>query len=333
MAFELPKRIHNQAGAVRKVGFELEFGNVSIEDAVKIIQSLYGGEVKKEQRFYQSVVNTSLGDFSIEIDARLLTEKAYLKPLQRLNIDISKIQMGASTLETELERMLEGVVSTVVPYEIGTPPVPLTELHQLERLRESLFRHQAKGTRAFPTNIFATHLNPEAPDTSAETLLAYLRAFLLFYPWMLRSTEVAFSRRMSPYINPFPQAYADLILAPAYQPSLSKLIDDYHTYNPDRNRPLDMYPLFAYLMEEQVKKYTDVGKLTKRPTFHYRLPNSQIEEEDWSLEKVWNSWVRIENLAADQAKLSTLAAEYLNLKKDTIIGFGNKWAKKTEKWL
>ncbi len=333
MAFELPKRTKTQQGTVRTVGFELEFGNVPIEQTVGIIIALYGGEVKKEHRFLQRVENTSLGDFSIEIDARLLTQKAYLKPLQKLNIDISTIQMGDSTLETELEKMLEGVVSTVVPYEIGTPPVPITELHQLERLRESLYKHEAKGTRAFPTNIFATHINPEVPDTEVATLVGYLRAFLLLYPWMLRSTEVALSRRLSPYINPFPQAYADLILHMGYNPNLEQLMEDYHEFNPDRNRPLDMYPLFAYLDEEKVRSFEDVGKLTKRPTFHYRLPNSQIEEADWSLEKVWNNWVKIENLAADKDKLRSLAREYLTMKKDTLIGFGNKWAKQTEKWL
>lgn len=333
MAFELPKRVHNPEGAVRKVGFELEFGNVPIDTTVAIIIDLYGGEVARENRFLQKVVNTSLGDFTIEMDARMLTEKAYLKPLQLLNIDLSKVQMGGSSMEAEMENLLENLVSTVVPYEVATPPVPITELHQLELLRESLFRHEAKGTFAFPTNIFGTHINPEAPDMQATTLLNYLRAFLLLYPWMRRAMEIDLARRISPYINPFPAAYADLILHQAYKPDLELLIEDYHEYNPDRNRPLDMYPIFAHLRKEQVANFDDVGKVSSRPTFHYRLPNCQIEEEDWLLEKEWNTWVRIDNLAAEPDKIKELSKEYLNMRKETFIGFGNRWAKQTERWL
>jgi hypothetical protein len=333
MAFDLPKRIHNQEGEVRKVGFEIEFGNVPMERTVAIILELYGGEIERKNRFFQKVVNTSLGDFSIEMDARMLTEKSYLKPLQLLNIDISKIQMGASSLETELENMLEDVVSTIVPYEVGAPPIPITELHQLERLRASLFQHEAKGTFAFPTNIYGTHINPEAPDLETATLLAYLRAFVLLYPWMRRVMGIDLARRISPYINPFPAAYADLILHQGYKPQLEELMDDYNEYNPDRNRPLDMYPIFAHLQKEKVENYDDVGKVSARPTFHYRLPNSQIEEEDWLLEKEWNTWVRIDDLAADTDKLRELSKEYLCMRKDTFIGFGRKWAKQTEKWL
>ena len=333
MAFEIPKRKYNKEGEIRKVGFELEFGNVPIEDTTKIITDLYGGTVKRTSKFLQEVENTSLGDFSVEIDTRFLTNKVYLKPLEKLNVDISKIKMGESNLEAELESMLEGVLSAWVPYEIGTPAVPITELHELERLRLKLFEHEAKGTRAFPTNIFATHVNPEVPDTEVSTLLCYLRALLLLYPWMLRHAEVDLARRMSPYIDPFPVAYADLILHMGYNPDLDQLIDDYHEYNPDRNRPLDMYPLFAYLREDKTNQYGDIGKLKKRPTFHYRLPNSQIEEEDWSLERVWNNWVKIENLAADREKLQELSRQYLAMKKDTLIGFGSKWAKHTDKWL
>lgn len=318
---------------MRTVGFEIEFGNVPMERTVAIILELYGGEVERKNRFFQKVVNTSLGDFSIEMDARMLTEKSYLKPLQLLNIDISKIQMGDSSLESELENMLEDVVSTVVPYEVGAPPIPITELHQLERLRESLFRHEAKGTFAFPTNIYGTHINPEAPDLEATTLLAYLRAFLLLYPWMRRAMDIDLARRISPYINPFPAAYADMILHQGYKPDLDELMDDYNEYNPDRNRPLDLYPIFAHLRKEKVENYDDVGKVSARPTFHYRLPNSQIEEEDWLLEKEWNTWVKIDNLAADADKLRQLSKDYLNMRKDTFIGFGRKWAKQTEKWL
>lgn len=315
------------------MGFELEFGNVPLQETSQIIQKLYGGEVKWKNRFSLVVENTRLGEFELVFDARLLHEKTYQKPFRKMNIDMSSIQLGEYNLEAEVENVLASVASILVPYEIGTPPVAITQLQQLEPLREALFLHNAKGTKAFLTNAFATHINPEAPDTSVETLLGYIRAFLLLYPWMLRNLEIDLARRITPYIDPFPTEYADKVLPMSYQPDLVQLIEDYHAHNPDRNRPLDMYPIFSWLAKDRVEGYADIGKLTPRPTFHFRLPNSQMEEEDWSLEKVWNSWVKVEDLAADEDKLNRLGQEYLRMRKDIMIGFKNKWANHTEKWI
>ena len=135
MAFEQPKRIYNKDGEIRKAGFELEFGNVPIEETTRIIQELFGGTINNAFKFKQKVENTSLGEFSVEIDTRFLTNKAYMKPLEKLNIDISKINMGDTNLEAELENLLEGVVKNWVPYEIGTPAIPITELHELVQVR------------------------------------------------------------------------------------------------------------------------------------------------------------------------------------------------------
>jgi hypothetical protein len=333
MGFKLPKRRLNAQGAERTVGFELEYGNVPLQTVANLIQELYGGVIHWENRFSIVVKKTSLGDFTLMFDARLLHEKTYQIPLKKLNIDISTIPLGDSTLEVELENVLASVASVLVPYEIGAPPVPLSQLHQLEKLREGLFRHNAKGTKAFPTNAFATHINAEMPDGEPETLLAYLQAFQILYPWMLRSMDIDLARRISPYIDPFPAEYTEKILQPDYKPGLERLMDDYHAYNPDRNRPLDMYPLFAWLRKDKVAAFDDIGKVKPRPTFHFRLPNSQMEEADWSLEKVWNSWVTVEDLAAEPEKLATLSQEYRKMRKNMVLGFKQKWADQTEKWV
>ncbi|WP_236612874.1 amidoligase family protein [Cesiribacter andamanensis] len=325
--------MYTSQGKERTVGFELEYGNVPLDKVATLIQQLFGGTIRWENRFSALVEDTRLGTFTLMFDARLLHEKTYQKPLKKLNIDISTIQLGDSNLEIEVENVLASMASMLVPYEIGTPPVPITRLHELEALREALFKNNAKGTKAFPTNAFATHINPEMPDHEPGTLLRYLQAFQLLYPWMLRSMEIDLARRISPYIDPFPTEYTHKLLQPGYQPSLDQLIDDYHQDNPDRNRPLDLYPLFAWLRREKVATFEDIGKVKPRPTLHFRLPNSQMEEADWSLEKVWNSWVKVENLAADPQKLASLSQEYLRMRKNVVLGFKQKWADHTEKWV
>ena len=333
MQFNNPPVLHTRQGELRKVGFELEFANVDIEESIQIIQEVYGGTVEKEHRFSQKVVGTQLGDFSIKIDLKLLNEKSYKKILDKFNINLQDVQIGDSNLEHKVESAMEGVVSKVIPYEITTPPLPITELERFEKLRQALHQHEAEGTKAFLTNAFATHINPEVPDTEPDTILNYLKAFLLLYPWLIKKRDIDIARRVTSFINPFPDKYAELIFQPSYKPDTDTLVEDYHQYNPDRNRPLDMYPLFAAIREDKVNTYHDLGNVKARKTFHYRLPNSLLSEPGWTLAEEWNTWVLIEELANDPQRLKEMCKEYLNLKKDTIIGFDHKWIKNTEKWL
>lgn len=332
--FKLPPVLQNSGGELRKVGFELEYAHVGIAESVAIIKELYGGETQASHRFSQKVTGTRLGDFNVEIDLQLLTEKTYRHFFEKVGLKIEELHWGHVKLEDKLESLLENLMTRFFPYEVASPPVPITHISQLEPLREALFEHHAEGTEAFPTNAFGTHINIEIPDTETETILRYLRAFLLLYPWLLEVGETDFMRQnLTAFINPFPEAYILLVLHPAYHPDLETLVDDYHHHNPDRNRPLDLYPLFATLAPEQLQAFSNQGKVKARKAFHYRLPNSRVSSPDWSLALEWNNWVVVEELANNPTQLGEMAKAYRALKEETFIGFENKWAKQTEKWL
>lgn len=333
MKFRHPPIFYNEQGELRTVGFELEYTNVSIEASARLIQDLYGGTIKIENRFKQEVTGTELGDFTVEFDLTLLTEKRYKKVFEKLNLRLEDVRIGNGTLEDEVEETLSNLIGKVFPNEIACPPIPCTQLEQIEKLRKALFQLHAKGTQSFPTNAFGTHINVEAPNLETDTLLAYLRAFLLLYPWLLEEGRTDLARKISPFIDSYPEAYAQLVLPPAYKPNLKEFIRDYHTHNPDRNRPLDLYPILAFVQEEMVAKYSKLGKVKARNAFHYRLPNSSIAQPDWTLAQEWNNWVCIEELANDREKLAHLGEEYLSLKVHTLIGFDSKWVKRTKQWL
>ena len=61
--------------------------------------------------------------------------------------------------------------------------------------------------------------------------------------------------------DPFPEEYTQLVLSHAYNPDLETLIRDYNCHNPDRNRPLDMYPLFSCIQKELTSQFTGLGKV------------------------------------------------------------------------
>lgn len=322
MEFKLPSVLHNEKGEIRTVGFELEFGGVNLDTTAQCIMDLYGGKRVIYNSFLQEVIDTRLGKFSLKMDALMLTEKSYEPMLEKLGIDVK---------DKSVEELMESLAAIVVPYEVGTPPVPMNKVDEIDELRKALHEKQAEGTFASVFNAYATHINPEIPALNAETILRYIRAFLLLYPAIHHRAELAIRRRLSSYIDPFPDDYSRLVLSPAYQADFDKLLADYNIHNPNRNRPLDIYPVFAFINKSKTDILVDIGNVKPRPTLHYRLPNCEIDSSEWSLAIDWNEWVAIEEVAAlPEAELTKMCEDYLQMLDDSVFGFSGKWIKKTE---
>lgn len=333
MEFKKPPVILNEKGEIRRVGFELEFAGVDLQKAATVILQQYGGEYVTTDKQKQRVNNSSIGDFCLNVDLRLLSEKKYTVLFEKLGINLATINIGNTSLDTVIENVLESGITTVIPYEISAPSLPITELHQIERLRQGLQEIDAKGTKSSILYAFAMHINPELPEKNVQTLLAYTRAFVMLYPWLFKVSEIAIARRISSFINPFPAAYIRFILDEQYAPQLDQFIDDYYLLNPDRNRPLDLYPVFAWLNAEKVNGLKDIGKVSPRPTFHYRLPNSLIDDPDWTIAQEWNRWVEVEKLACDPGALAEFSKEYLRISAMNLTNFEEIWINKMEEWM
>lgn len=319
-AFMLPPVIRNQQGAVRMAGFEFEYAGLTLHESAALVMQVFGGRHEVESTYVQFVRGTPYGDFSVEIDSTFLKQKQYENWLRSIGFDPA----GRDT--SSLENLLIGVAANVVPFEIGAPPIPITELAPLEDLRRLLCEHDAEGTRASILYSFGLHINPEAPSVDPRTAWDYLRAFLLLYPWLQERVQVDITRRVRPYVNPFPAEYARLVLDPDYRPATDRLIADYITFNPTRNRPLDLLPLLACLDADAVKRQVEDPHLVKpRPAFHYRMPNSQVDEPDWTLAREWNTWVAVERLANDPDKLARMAKDYVEADGQSLRPFVDRW--------
>ncbi|TVP82508.1 MAG: alpha-L-fucosidase [Puniceicoccaceae bacterium] len=222
-----------------------------------------------------------------------------------------KIDKVHADLATNIETLMSTEAARFIPYEIIFPPLPAPRITELEAIRLALST-EAQGTGLSIFNAFGTHFNPELPALDSTTLLNYLRAFLVQAEQLSEVHKVDASRRILPFIDPFPKDYIKEILNPDYHPNLPTLIDDYLDLNATRNRPLDMLPIFAYLAPEQIKARLPKEKISARPTLHYRLPNCQINETNWSITAEWNHWVRlVEPLANNPDKLNKRCSLYL----------------------
>ncbi len=319
--FKKPPQLFNANGKERRVGVEIEFAKMDLQTATEVIHRLFGGKIVPISAFELKVVETDFGEFRIVLDSALVRENAYKKVLGGWGINFSH------ETRTNFEGLVTRVSNTIVPYEIITPPIPISQMNVLERLREALHLGNAHGTKASPFSAFGLHFNPESPTlTDANLLLNYLRAYVLMHEWLLKIGNIDFKRRISPFIDHFENDYILYVLNPDYQPDMRQLIRDYIYFNPTRHRALDMLPLFAAIDKDAMNDYElDKMLIKARPTFHYRLPNSMLDQSGWRIATEWNRWVLIESLAYNPDLICELTQEFLNSKAQSFDKLNGHW--------
>lgn len=325
MSLPRPPRTITDDNAERRVGFELEFTGLSCDDIVGIVSDTFGGEPVAKTDFEHIVRDTEIGDVRVELDADFFKRRGRVLE----DADASEV----SDWERWSTDIFAAAAQLVVPWEIVTAPLSLSSIDKLDVLCATLRDAGAKGTRQSVFYAFGVHLNPELPDLSPATILCYLRAYFCLFDWLCEREYVDLSRKLTPYIDPFPTDYIARIINPSYAPTTDTLIDDYLGANPTRNRSLDMLPLFAHLDEQRVRASVDDPRIKSRPTLHYRLPNCDIDDGDWSVTRPWRDWLQVEHLAADEARLidacQDLAAELDRFSPD----ISGSWAQRSQQWL
>lgn len=321
----LPPVLDTAAGERRRLGVEIEFSGLSLARLCDLVPARTGGELDLVSDYEAKVTGTRWGEFVIELDY------AFLKALGR-----EQAEPGAEPpnhLEELSESLLAALARQVVPFELVTPPIAFDELEVVDQLVADLRDAGARGTSYSPLYAFGVHLNIELPDVEAATVTRYLQAYTLLYDWLRQRCHPDLSRRLSPYIEPFPSDYARLILQPDYAPDMHQLIDDYLAHNPTRNRALDMLPVFAHVDEARVRATVDDDRIKSRPALHYRLPNCQIDEADWHWRDLWRDWLQVEHLANDAARRQQMIAAHATFHGNVVDRLVGDWAKQVQPWL
>lgn len=322
----LPELTHTESGEPRRVGIEIEFADVDIHDVAALLQAQFGGDIAVEGEYDIRVVNTQLGDFHVELDSSLLKRIAQERVAEENKVNV---------VEQVSKDLVAKVTEQVAPCEIVSPPLLLEQIEAMDDLVIRLREIGARGTDDGLLYAFGVHFNPQVPSVQAASILAYLRAFVLLYDWLVMHMQVNFTRHLTLFIKPFFSDYAKRILAPGYSDcTLEQLIADYLIYNPTRNRALDMLPLFAHLDPERVFNAVDDPHIKSRPTYHYRLANSRVGDPHWRLTDEWQSWLLIEALAQDREKTAAMADAYVKRLDQPLNNlFSTSWASEVEQWL
>jgi hypothetical protein len=315
-----PVATKNAEGHPRGVGVEVELGGLDLDQITGRIQSVVGGEVERLSSYEGKVLGTPIGDITVELDAQLFTDLKVRGMLDKLGLNSIQANLGET-----VERLMAGEARRLVPFEIVFAPVEIGRLPEVDAVCAA-FREDAEGTGASVFNAFGMHLNPELPRIDAATVLRYLRAFLCLYEELKIAHEVDATRAITPFIDAFPKEYVVRVLNPGYAPDTTDLIDDYIDSNATRNRPLDLLPVLAWIDENRVICRLPKEKISRRPAFHYRLPNSRIDEAGWSVTHEWNIWMRVEDLANDDDALRAAMPERIKALRSPIERLVN-WIK------
>src|SRR5687768_11927452 len=113
--FHMPPVQRTVAGDLRRAGFEFEYAGLDVEKSAELVRDVFGGEVAVVGPAVRKVVGTSVGDFSVEIDSAVVKDKRYEGAMRAVGLDPDNWNTDP------LERLLTGVLSTWVPFEIGSP--------------------------------------------------------------------------------------------------------------------------------------------------------------------------------------------------------------------
>jgi Putative amidoligase enzyme len=296
----LPPRPTAPHGGPRRVGVELEFTGVPGAEAAERARRLFGGTVEERDPHRHVVLGGSLGDLTVELDMRAA------------HPDGEDDGSLLGQVKQAVHSAIGTVGSLIMPLEVVVPPLPIERLPEVDRLVAALRRDGAVGTRGNLLHAFGLHLNPEVAAFDAGYLTDHLRAFALLAPWLRAAIDVDLTRRLSPYTRPYPDHYVQRLADPGYRPDLRRLVEDYLDANPARDRELDMLPVFAVVERDLVLGRAGSGsKVKPRPAFHYRLPDSNVEQPGWGVVADWNRWVAVEELAADPGRLAELGRSFL----------------------
>jgi hypothetical protein len=292
-ALESPSLTQAAQSDTRKVGVETEFVSISARRAAEALAAELGGSVVEEDPHAFLVRSTRLGDMAVEVDLR------HTHP-QRSTA--TRLRLGRRSAA-----WLGSVLRHIVPSELVTAPVPISQLAEVDEAIAALRRAGATG---HGTTLFASlglHFNVEAPRPDAQAITAVLKGFALLEPWLRRKRLRSAHEWLTRLGERYPKDYVRRIVAPDYWPDLTHLADDYLDANPTRKRDLDLLPLLLLL---------DEARVSARPAFHYRLPHAYVGDETWSILPDWNAWVAVERLAGDRDRLDRLGHAYLHFEGD-----------------
>ncbi len=271
----------------RLCGVEIEFAGPTEHETGDLIAREFGGTVKDGGDHSVTVCDTEFGEIGVELDITL-----------RKRDDLPFLKEGLDAFRG------------LIPVEVVTPPLSRAQLQRFNALCTALRQAGAMGSRSGVLLGFGVHLNPEVVAPDHRHTLDTITAYALLEPWLRDKEKVDTTRRMMPFVEAWPRGLISELANTTYD-SLADVMGIFARHVTSRNQSLDLFPLFKHAEPDLFAKVFNVDdKTSARPTFHFRLPDSRIDEPDWSLLQPWQLWRQVELVAANDGLLSALRSAW-----------------------
>ena len=289
-------------GGGRRVGVEIEFALVDAPAAAAAVAGAIGGEVRHHGPHMAVLEGSAIGTVRFELDTR------FAKPAMDPDL------IDRALEELDLRAAAAEALSALAPVELVTEPLDPAGLATLDTAIAALRAAGAVGTRHSPVNAFGVHLNIALVPCEPTGAIRIAAAYAFVEPWLRRQLEVDLARRATPFVDPYPPGYMRMLaraFADGNGPDLGRFISLYADWNPTRNRGLDMWPLLGHLDRDAAEAALGGPVKSPRPAFHYRLPDSDIENPHWTPRGDLARWERIEALAENPEAFEAVRAACL----------------------
>ncbi len=280
-----------------RVGIEIEFAGMTAPEAAEIIASArgVGGKAIARDAYVAHLEGGALDGSRIELDCRYANMPSEDDP------DYFVEMLDAF----EAREMAAEAASLITPIELSAPPLPESKLGVIDSAIEALRQAGGQGTKGTPFAAYGLHLNCELDPPDPDRAVRVASAYAFGEEWLRRRVAPDPMRRASPYVDPYPPmfAYALSKRIRAGELPLKTFIKLYGLWCPTRNHGLDMWPLLGWLDADSANRAT-VSKIKRpRPAFHYRLPNSALNEPNWSPRGDLELWRKVERIGGDSELL------------------------------
>lgn len=290
-------------GDPRRVGIEVECGGLTERELAEILARTLGGHLRQTGDYEYKVEDTPLGGFEVLYDTAF--RDGAKSQLARMGLDLGR---------------------AVIPVEFVTDPILPDQIAEVDRLCRALREAGATGTRDGIFLGFGVHLNVAIAGPEGDDLMPTLRAYALLEGWLRHADPIDPARRALPFVDPYPEKLVDRLAEPgAAGWTLPDLAGVYLTLSPSRNHGLDLLPILMELVPELVEaRLRDCSSIKGRPAWHYRLPDSRIDDPQWSLAYEWNRWRLVEQVGADADLLEALSEAWRS-HRARLLPLGHAW--------
>ncbi len=280
-------------GNQRRVGVEIEFAGMTATEAAETIVSVeeVGGDVVASTPYATKIKGGALDGANIELDYRY----ANTPPEGEENI-VDEMIEAFKTRDITAE-----AASYLWPVELSAPPIPEAKLHIIESAIDALRRAGAMGTRESPFYAYGLHLNCELDPPDPDRAVRVGTAFAFAEEWLRWRVGPDLSRRATPYVDPYPPMFTFALnnRLTTRKLDLRGFIELYGLWCPTRNHALDMWPLLGWLDPDTANSASFKKIKRPRPAFHYRLPDCDLSDPEWTPRTDLTLWRRIEQIADD----------------------------------